>query len=84
MTALLSQAGFGAITTWTESLEHRWRASDHFEYQLRSTSRVRLQSLLVRDRETCLGRVKHRLVGVDEDHYTFRGDVVMALASKPG
>ncbi len=63
MTALLEQAGFVSIKVWTESLEHRWRPEDHFDYQQGSTSRVRLQSLDAEDRETCLRRIRDRLSG---------------------
>lgn len=44
MTRLLERAGFVDIGTWIESLEHRWRPQDHFEYQVRGTSRLRLES----------------------------------------
>src|SRR5206468_12888312 len=52
MTTLLEQAGFVSINVWTESIEHRWRPEDHFDYQLRMSSRLRLQSLDVQDRES--------------------------------
>jgi ubiquinone/menaquinone biosynthesis C-methylase UbiE len=83
MTRLLRQTGFVAIRTWTESLEHRWRAEDYFEYNVRSTSRARLQSLGDGEREACLRSVRDRLAGLGQDQYIFRGDVVMATASKP-
>ena len=54
MTTLLGQAGFVTIKVWSESIEHRWRPEDHFDYQLRSTSRLLLQSLDDGDREACL------------------------------
>jgi ubiquinone/menaquinone biosynthesis C-methylase UbiE len=81
MTRLLEGAGFVDIRTWTESLEHRWRPEDHFEYQVRSTSRLRLESLDLRDRDECLRRVRARLATSSEDQYLFRGEVVMATAS---
>jgi SAM-dependent methyltransferase len=83
MTRLLEGAGFVDIRTWTESLEHRWRPEDHFEYQVRSTSRLRLESLDLRDRDECLRRVRARLATSSEDQYVFRGEVVMATASTP-
>jgi ubiquinone/menaquinone biosynthesis C-methylase UbiE len=83
MTRLLKQAGFVAIRTWIESLEHRWRAEDCFEYHVRSTSRVRLQSLGDGERKACLRSVGDRLAGLGQHQYVFRGDIVMATASKP-
>src|SRR5437588_4234247 len=83
MASLLKQAGFIPGEIWTESLEHRWQAKDHFEYQLRSTSGVRLQSLSSEDGAACLQRVRDRLSrqGGDEQ-YVFRGEVVLATAVK--
>ncbi len=80
--SLLEQAGFSLEEIWTESLEHRWQPEDHFEYQIRSTSLVRLQSLGSEDRAACMQRVRDRLFRAGEDQYTFRGDVVMATAVK--
>jgi SAM-dependent methyltransferase len=80
MASLLEQAGFTPSQIWTESLEHRWRPDDHFEYQIRSTSLVRLQSVNSDDREACLQRVRDRLSRQDDDQYVFRGEVVMAIA----
>jgi ubiquinone/menaquinone biosynthesis C-methylase UbiE len=82
MASLLAQAGFTPKEIWTESLEHRWQPEDHFEYHMRSTSAVRLQSLSVSNRAACLQRVRDRLSRLGEDQYLFRGDVVMATAVK--
>ena len=82
MTALLEKAGFVSIKVWSESIEHRWRPDDHFEYQVGSTSRLRLQSLEVEDREACLRRVRARLSGGDGEQYVYRGEVFMATAVK--
>jgi ubiquinone/menaquinone biosynthesis C-methylase UbiE len=83
MTRLLGRAGFTEIKTWTESLEHRWRPEDHFAYQVRSTSRLRLESLDQGDRDECLRRVRARLATASEDQYIFRGEVVMTTAARP-
>ncbi len=83
MTLLLERAGFREIRTWTESLEHRWRPDDHFQYQVRSTSRLRLASLDPGDRDNCLQRLRVRLAAAGPDDYIFKGDVVMATAMKP-
>jgi hypothetical protein len=83
MTRLLEGAGFTEIGTWSESLEHRWRPEDHFEYQVRSTSRLRLESLDRGDREECLRRVRARLATTSEEQYIFRGEVVLATAARP-
>ncbi|TMF43485.1 MAG: hypothetical protein E6I23_10330 [Chloroflexi bacterium] len=80
MTTLLEQAGFVSIKVWTESIEHRWRPADHFDYQVRMNSRLRLQSLDVQDRETCISRVKGRLSDADDEQYVYRGEVFMATA----
>ncbi|TMF78253.1 MAG: methyltransferase domain-containing protein [Chloroflexi bacterium] len=82
MTTLLEQAGFVSINVWTESIEHRWRPEDHFDYQLRMSSRLRLQSLDVQDRESCINRVRDRLFGADRAQYVYRGEVFMATAVK--
>jgi len=82
MTSLLEEAGFASIKVWIESIEHRWPADGYFDYQVRSTSRLRLQSLTSHDREACLGRVRDRLSGIDEEQYVYRGEVVIATAVK--
>jgi hypothetical protein len=82
MTALLEHAGFVSINVWTESIEHRWRSEDHFDYQVRMSSRLRLQSLDVKDREACLRRIRDRLSGADDERYVYRGEVFMATAFK--
>ena len=82
MTTLLEQAGFVSINVWTESIEHRWRPEDHFDYQLRMSSRLRLQSLDVQDRESCINRLRDRLFGADRAQYVYRGEVFMATAVK--
>ena len=83
VTGLLEQAGFVSPQVWTESLEHLWPPQDHFDYQVGSTSRLRLQSLDDVKRRDCLGRVRDRLSYVDTEGYTYRGQVVMAAAVKP-
>jgi len=82
MTALLEQAGFVSIKVWAESIEHRWRSEDHFDYQVRMSSRLRIQSLDVKDREACLRRVRDRLSGAGDEQYVYRGEVFMATAFK--
>ena len=82
MTTLLEQAGLVSIKVWIESIEHRWRPEDHFDYQLRMNSRLRLQSLDVQDRESCINRVRDRLSGADREQYVYRGEVFMATAVK--
>jgi ubiquinone/menaquinone biosynthesis C-methylase UbiE len=82
MTTLLEQAGFVAITVWTESIEHRWRPEEHFDYQVGMNSRLRLQSLDVEDREACLRRIRDRLSGAGDEQYVYRGEVFMATAFK--
>lgn len=82
MTALLEKAGFASIKVRRESIEHRWRPEDHFDYQVGSTSRQRLQSLDVEDREACLHRVRDRLSSADDTQYVYRGEVFIATAVK--
>jgi ubiquinone/menaquinone biosynthesis C-methylase UbiE len=80
--ALLEQAGFGSTRAWTESLHHKWRPEDFFEYQLRSGARLRLLSLPPMERESCLKRVRERLSGQGEDQFVFRGELVLATGVK--
>ena len=82
MTTLLGQAGFVSIEVWSESIEHRWRPEDHFDYQVGSTSRLRLQSLDVENRKACLRRVRDRLSGAEDEQYVYRGEVFVATAVK--
>jgi ubiquinone/menaquinone biosynthesis C-methylase UbiE len=82
MTALLYQAGFVSVEVWTESIEHRWRPDVHFEYHVRSYSRLPLQSLSADEREACLRKIRERLSGSDDERYLYRGQVVIATASK--
>jgi ubiquinone/menaquinone biosynthesis C-methylase UbiE len=83
MTGLLEQAGFVSPKVWTESLEHLWAPQDHFDYQVGSTSLLRLQSLDDAKRHSCLRRVRARLSDIDNEGYIYRGEVVMATAVKP-
>jgi len=80
--ALLAGAGFRSTRTWMESLHHQWKPEEFFEYQLRSGSRVRLQSLAPRERDRCVKRVRDRLSGQGEDQFVLRGEVVIATAVK--
>jgi ubiquinone/menaquinone biosynthesis C-methylase UbiE len=82
VTALLEQTGFDVERVWSESIEHRWRPEDYFDYQMRSTSRLRLLSLDEGEREACLSRIRKRLTGADGHDYMYTGDVVMAMARK--
>ena len=51
-------------------------------YQVRITSRLRLQSLTETDREACLGRIRRRLSGAGGDQYVYRGNVFIATGVK--
>jgi|SRR5579859_1674432 len=82
ITMLLEQAGFVSITAWSESIEYQWRPDDYFDYQVRSSSRLRLLSLGATEREACLRRVGERLSDVGDDGYVYRGEVFMATAFK--
>ena len=73
MAALLEHAGFVSVKAWREAIEHRWRPEDHFEYQRRSTSRLRLQSLGTADRQACLRRITERLSGANDELYAYSG-----------
>src|SRR4029077_4626376 len=84
MTTLLEQAGCVAIEVWAESIEHRGRPEEHFDYQVGMNSRLRLQSLDVEDREACLRRIRDRLSGADDEQYVYRGELFMATAFKAG
>src|ERR1700704_267900 len=84
VTSLLEQAGFGVARVWSESIEHRWRHEDYFEYQMRSNSRLRLLSLDEGDRVACLRRIRERLAGLGDEQYLYSGEVVMAIAQKSG
>jgi ubiquinone/menaquinone biosynthesis C-methylase UbiE len=79
---LMEQAGLTLIKAWNEALDHRWLPEDHFEYQLRSNSCLRLQSLSVDARAACLKSVRKRLVGQGDGQYLYRGEVVVATAVK--
>ena len=79
---LLNRAGFTRVRSWTETLEHRWPTDVNFDYQVRSTSRLRLESLEPSHRDQCLAHVRARLAALDDDGYVFKGEVVMATATK--
>lgn len=82
MTALFEQTGFAVARVWSESIEYRWRPEDYFDYQMRSTSRLRLLSLDEGDREACLRRIRKRLTGSSDEQHVYSGEVVMAIAHK--
>jgi SAM-dependent methyltransferase len=79
---LLGQAGFGSIRTWTEPLHHQWRPDDFFEYQLRGAALLRLLSLAPDERDSCVRRVRNRLLGQGEDQLVFKGELVLATGVK--
>lgn len=79
---LLEQAGFVSIKVWSELIEHQWLPEDHFNYHVRSTSRLWLLSLSAAEREACLRRVRVRLSGTGYEQYLYRGEVVMATGVK--
>jgi ubiquinone/menaquinone biosynthesis C-methylase UbiE len=79
---LFEQTGFILTRVWSESIEYRWRPEDYFDYQMRSTSRLRLLSLDDDDREACLRRIRERLSGSDDEQYVYSGEVIMAIARK--
>ena len=83
MRRLMGQAGFHQVLAWTESIEHFWRAADHFRYQVLQAARVRLESLEPETRERCLQRVRARLMDAADDTYVFRGSVVLTTGVKP-
>ena len=82
VTALFEQAGSIVTRVWSKSIEYQWRPEDHFDYQMRSTSRLRLQSLDEADREACLHRIHKRLSGSNHEQYVYSGEVVMAIGRK--
>lgn len=84
LSALLTAAGYEVVSVRSERIEHRWAADDHYDWHLQSTSRVRLASLPPDAREGCLELVRQRLAGRGDDQYLFRGEVLLALASKVG
>ncbi|MDQ2942317.1 MAG: class I SAM-dependent methyltransferase [Candidatus Dormibacteraeota bacterium] len=84
MTALFERTGFGTPRVWSESLQHRWRPEVYFDYQMRSASRLRLQSLDERDRDACLRRIRKRLSSSGDEQYDYSGEVFMAVAHKRG
>lgn len=81
---LLHAAGFKSVRTWQERLVYRWPAPSHFEYQMLVTSRARLESLGTPARAECLRRIRRRLADAAEDDYVYTGEVICAVASKPG
>lgn len=83
MTALLHQAGFVHINCWIEPLEHRWRAGDHFDYHVRSASRIQLESLDPARQVPCLENVRRRLADQADEQHLLQGEVVLATAIKP-
>jgi len=82
VSSLLEDAGFDSIKVWSESIEYQWRPDDHFDYQVRGASRLRLQSLNAPDRVACLRRIGERLSGADDEQYVYRGEVFSASATK--
>jgi hypothetical protein len=65
----------------TETIEHDgWRKIT--DYQVGKSSRLRLQSLDVDDRDACVRRVRDRLSGANDEQYVYRGEVFIATALK--
>ena len=71
------------VRSGTSGLSTAGPAGDHFDWQVGSTSGVRLVSLQPVEREACLSRIRERLAAAEVTQYTFRGEVVQAAAVKP-
>ena len=82
VTRLLEGAGFANVSSWSEPVEHRWSVADHFTWHLAGKSGVRLLSLTAAERRACLDRIRHRLAWTGADGFQFRGEVVLATASR--
>ena len=79
---LLERASFELTRVWSETIEHEWRPEVHFDYQVRSTSRLRLLSLNSSEREASLDRIRRRLSMAGDDQYLYSGEVILATARK--
>ncbi|MBA2427526.1 MAG: methyltransferase domain-containing protein [Actinobacteria bacterium] len=84
MTALLDEAGFDRIRTWTATYEKAMTAEEFVDHRVgHGMSRRRFDSLGPHARALCLTRVRRRLEEVDREGLTDTSEVIFALARRP-
>lgn len=82
LATLCHDAGLRPERIWTQQLTKQWDP-DTF-WQLRSgagSNRRRLQSLAAEDRDALLNRLRAQLHDLPADHFSWRGEVVLAVAT---
>jgi hypothetical protein len=81
LTALLADAGFSGVKTWTAVGEYRWTIDAIVSTQLGCglTAR-RIGSLSPAEAAACETRVRRRLANLEEDAFVYRPEVLLATA----
>lgn len=81
--ALLAQAGFTSIYTWTEQFEHRWDCEGLFTLRVHyGAHRWRLDTLAPQTRAAFLACVRTRLARMKPEAFVYRPTVVIAVAQR--
>lgn len=84
VTALLAEAGFDRIRTWTATYSNRMTAAEFLAHRVgHGSSRRRFDSLDPAGREACLRRVRKRLEDVSAEGLTDTSEVIFAVAERP-
>lgn len=81
--ALLSEAGFDRIRTWTGTYEKSMTPEEFLEHRVgHGVSRRRFDSLDRAARSACLERVRSRIEGLDRRGLTDSSEVIFAVARR--
>jgi len=81
---LLLTAGFEEPHTWTDRLNHTWRADDCLEFLQHWKTKARLDALPAEARRSCIERAGRRITALTSEELTDRSEVVFATARAPG
>jgi SAM-dependent methyltransferase len=82
--ALVTGAGLHTARIWTEDLHHQWGPSTYWRFATGSgLNRMRLQQLDPTTRAEALERAHRRLQDLPIEAFTWTGQVVCAIATKP-
>lgn len=80
LAGMLHDAGFARPETWTDRLDHTWRAEDYLEFLQHGKTKARLEALPPDARDAFLNRVAERFSQLSLDELTERSEAVFAIA----
>ena len=83
--ALLRRGGLRPQRIWLEKLNHRWEPATFWQLVTGTgANRARLQLVDPETRARLLASIRARLDSLDPDDFVWWGEVVCAVATRPG